>query len=91
MNPPATLSMAQMTERIIFPLQGLAKDNNVLNQFSFVCFKFLTSLFFLGQPSHPVSARCFTQTRTVASANRPYHSTVCFFLPLYTDFYAPIR
>lgn len=55
MNPPATLSMAQMTEKIIFPLQGLAKDNNVLNQFSFDCFKFFTSLFFFGQQIRTVA------------------------------------
>lgn len=34
-NPPATLRMAQNTERAIFPLHGAAKENRIFTQLSF--------------------------------------------------------
>src|SRR5699024_2935223 len=37
-KPPATLKMAHKTERVIFPLQGPAKEKSVLTQCSFCCF-----------------------------------------------------
>ena len=43
-NPPATLRMAQNTERAIFPLHGAAKENRIFTQLSFCCFITITFL-----------------------------------------------